>query len=173
DGTWKYVSKPKSSSSIPTNPKEFKKGSQSTFLVKSNIVNAGVFLNPATWDFKKAETNESAEFQFKHKNKDAYGLWIPERIEVPLESLRNIALENAKSAAPDIEIVKEEYRTVNGKKVLMMCMDGTLQGMKFSYLGYYYAGENTAIQFLTYTTTNLMNEYMKDFEDLLNRFVVQ
>ena len=173
DGTWKYTSKPKAASTIETNAKEFKKSPASTFLVKSNVVNAGVFLNPALWEFKKADTHESAEFQFKFKEKDAYALLIPERIEIPLETLRNLALENAKNVAPDIRIVQEEYRIVNGKKVLMMRMDGTLQGIKFSYLGYYYAGENCTIQFLTYTSSNLMNEYRKELEDLLNGFMIQ
>jgi len=49
-------------------------------------------------------------------------MMIAEKMEIPLESLKEIVLDNAKEAAPDIKIVKEEYRTVNGIRVLMMQM---------------------------------------------------
>ena len=52
------------------------------------------------------------------KEKDLYGMAIVEAFEIPLETLRNLALENGKSVAPDLKVVEEEYRIVNGNKVL-------------------------------------------------------
>ena len=85
--------------------------------------------------------------------------------------MKSIAFENAKSAAPDIRIVDEEYRIVNGTKVLMIQMSGTIQGIKFTYYGYYYSNENGTIQLLTYTATNLLKEYNQDIEAFLNGLV--
>ena len=93
---------------------------------------------------------------------------ISEKLEIPLESFKSIALENAKSVAPDIKIVKEEYRTVNGLKVLCLQMNGTMQGIKASYYGYYFSNTNGTVQFLTYTSQNLLDSYRPEIENLLN-----
>jgi len=95
---------------------------------------------------------------------------IAEKLEIPIESLRNIALQNAKNAAPDMRIIREEYRNVNGNNVLMMQMQGTVQGIKFTYYGYYYSSANGSVQFLTYTSQNLFEGYEGDMQELLNGF---
>ena len=87
--------------------------------------------------------------------------------------MAQIALENAKKAAPDARIVKEEYRVVNGNKVIYLEMEGTIQGIKFKYLGYYYSDRSGSTQYLTYTGANLVGEYKKDIERFLNGFTVQ
>jgi len=51
-------------------------------------------------------------------------------------------------------------------------MDGTTQGIRFSYYGYYFSNSNGTIQFVTYTSQNLLDNYVNDCEELLNGFVV-
>ena len=69
------------------------------------------------------------------------------------------------------EITKEEYRIVNGAKVLLLQMNGTMQGIKFSYYGYYFSNSNGTVQFVTYTSTNLITSYLPKIELLLNGIV--
>jgi len=57
---------------------------------------------------------------------------ITEKVEIPLKSLKNIALVNVKSVAPDVSVVMEEYRNVNGLKVL--CLQPTVQRRELSLL---------------------------------------
>ena len=172
DGTWKYVTEPETvSEEIKMNTQKFERNSKSDFLVKSTKFNVGVWINPKTWSFEKEKPEESAEFSFRKKNGDLYGMMICEKIPIPLESLKEIALSNARDAAPDIKLVKQEYRMVNGKKILMLQMKGTIQGLKFIYYGYYYSNENGTVQLLTYTGEKLMNEYIADAESLLNGLV--
>jgi len=172
DGTWKYSNDSMTTNSeISTNPIAFKKSNGSTFLLKSTKLNIGIWLNPQKWSFKKAGESEDAEYELTLKGKDLYGLIIPESIEVPLETLKNIALENARSAASDIKIVKEEYRMVNNIKVLFMQMNGSIQGIKFTYYGYYFSSEKGSLQFLTYTAQSLVEKYAPDMEELLNGLV--
>jgi hypothetical protein len=172
DGTWKPLNKTSNSSEIQMNDKEFVKSPDATFQVKSAKINAGVFINPKKWDFKKAEQNKDAEYQFQLKNKDAYGMLIVERIGVPLETLKNVAIENGRKAAPDVEVIKQEYRNVNGMKMLYMQMNGTMKGIKFTYVGYYYSSDDMSIQFVAYTSQNLLKEYRADIEQLLNGLVI-
>lgn len=93
---------------------------------------------------------------------------IVEKVEIPLESLEKIALENAKNAAPNTHVVKREYRYVNGLKVLMLQMNGTMQGISFSYFGYYYSDSNGTVQLVGYTSQNLLSLYKSAIEDFLN-----
>jgi hypothetical protein len=172
DGTWKYQNEDQASEKeIPTNPKKLKKDKKSTFLLKSSNLNIGVYLNPKIWSFKKATDNPEAEYELQLKGGDLYGMIISEKIEIPLETLKSIALENGKVAAPDLKIVKEEYRTVNGLKVLLLQLNGTMQGIKFSYYGYYFSSPNGTVQFITYTSQNLLDSYKPESEKLLNGLV--
>lgn len=172
DGTWTYSeSSDVAKTEIPTNSKKFKKSSKASFLLKSSKCNIGVWFDPKKWQFAKAKNNEEAEYEIQLKGEDFYALLIAEKVEIPLETLKEIAFQNGKSVAPDLRIVKEEYRMVNGLKVLFMQMDGTIQGIKFSYYGYYYSNSKGTVQFLTYTSQNLMAEYLEAAEELLNGLV--
>lgn len=172
DGTWKYQDeKDAIEKEIPTNSSKFTKAAEASFLLKSTKTNIGVYLNPKTWSFKKSGEEEESEFDLELKGGDLYGMIITEKVEIPLVSLKSIALENAKAVAPDAKIVNEEYRTVNGIKVLFLEMNGTLQGIKFSYYGYYYSSPNGTVQFITYTSQSLQNSYKAEREKLLNGLI--
>lgn len=172
DGTWAYLNEDLITQlEIPTNEEKFVKDEKSTFLLKSNNVNIGFHLNPKLWSFKKAIENPDAEYELQLKGEDLYGMIISEKVEIPLETLRSIAIENGKSVAPDLKIMKEEYRTVNGLKLLLLQMNGTMQGIKFSYYGYYYSNTNGTVQFITYTSQNLLNSYIPEIENLLNGII--
>ncbi len=172
DGTWKYRSDEDTvKTEISTNPISFSKNSEATFLLKSNKVNMGFCINPKKWSFKKATSNEAAEYELQIKDGDLYAMIISEKIEIPLDALKSIAYNNSKEIVSDLKIVKEEYRIVNGKKVLCMQMNGTIQSIKFSYYGYYFSNSNGTVQFITYTSQNLLNKYLPDIENLLNGLV--
>lgn len=171
DGTWKATNSAADASTITTNAKKFVKKATSTFLLKSTKFNVGCYLDSKQWSFKKSGPDEASEFSLQSKTDDLYGMIISEQIVIPIENLRTIAFNNAKEAAPDTKITKEEYRTVNGVKVLMMQMEGTIQGIQFKYFGYYYSNAKGTVQFLTYTSKELFASKEAALEDLLNGFV--
>ena len=103
---------------------------------------------------------------------DGYAIVIAERLQMPLEGLRDLALNNARNAAPDAQIVSQETRRVNGRDVMVLQIRGTLQAIRFVYLGYYYAGPEGTIQLLTYTAANLFDEYKPQFEQLLDGLTI-
>ena len=49
-----------------------------------------------------------------------------------------------------------------------MQMDGTIQGIKFSYFGYYYSDKSGSTQLLVYTASNLADKYKIEIENFLN-----
>jgi hypothetical protein len=172
DGTWAYLPQNEIRPIIPINTTKFKKGKTSSFLLKSNKLNIGFWLDPSSWVYKKGLDNQDAEYVLQLKNEDLYGMIITETVEIPLASMKSIALENGRSIAPDLKVVKEEYRNVNGLKVLLLQMNGTMEGIKFSYYGYYFSNKNGTLQFITYTSENLVNSYQNTCEDLLNGLVM-
>ncbi len=174
DGTWLYAadSSTRLTAAIPLNDTSFTRSKKASFLVKSKKIDVGIYINPKEWKFTKAEPTEPAEFKFEKIDGDLFAMLITEKIGIPIESLSQIAFDNAKNAAPDARLIAQEYRVVNGTKVVMMKITGTIQGIKFVYFGYYYSDENGSVQFLTYTSANLFETYKKDMETLLNGFVL-
>ena len=129
---------------------------------------AAVMYDPGKW--KETKSTDAGRRNFSHSNGDGYASIISERIEIPVEKLRDIALSNARQAAPDVRIVEETKRRVNGTDVTLLRMEGTTTGIKFTYLGYYYGGTVGTIQVITWTGQNIFPEYRRDFEEFLNGF---
>jgi hypothetical protein len=173
NGTWEYNADSLNSDNteLRINPEAYTRSSSSKFELKSKKVSVGLWINPEKWTVEKTESGEAAEMTFKRKNEDLYGMLISERLEVPLENMKEIAVKNARSAASDLAVVDQEYRTVNGLKVMMLQMAGTIQGIRFMYYAYYYSNASGTIQLLTYTSENLFETYKSDMEVFLNGLV--
>jgi hypothetical protein len=93
---------------------------------------------------------------------------IAERLSIPLDSLPDIALSNAKDADPNAKIVLREKRSVGGVDVWFLKLASTSNGIPLIYYGYYYGGKAGTVQVLAYTGANLITEYDKDFLEFLN-----
>ncbi|MEP6645574.1 MAG: hypothetical protein ABJC12_00675 [Saprospiraceae bacterium] len=172
NGTWVYLHKDSINvADIHTSSQKYNKDEASSFLLKSTRINIGTYLDPKKWTFKKAAETEAAEYEINNTESGLYGMMITEKLNLPLESLANIALDNARDAAPDVKVVQKEYRYVNGLKVLMMRMTGTIQDIKFSYYGYYYSINGGATQFLVYSSEDIVDKNIALIEDLLNGLV--
>ena len=172
DGTYSYVDADDAEAvSIPTNPEKFTKSKSASFLLKSKRMDVGFWLDPKIWSFGESRDNPDAEYEVVLKGEDLYGVIITEKIEVPLETLKNVAVDNARQIAPDIRIVEQEYRMVNGQKVLYLQLDGTMDGMKISYSGNFYSNSSGTVQFITFTAQNLVDEYRAASQQLINGLV--
>ena len=174
DGTWQYESDRASTKQvIKTNKFKFKKSSGASFKLKSSKNDTAYWIDTKKWNFKKASDNEDAEYELQLKGKDLYAMAITESIEIPLETLTEIAYTNAKNAAADARVLRKEYRNVNGHNLIYMEIAGTIQGVKFTYLGYYFSNSKGSTQLLTYTASNLVPKYKSEIYELLNGFDVQ
>ena len=174
DGTWKY-DEPQSTNILFNDsllPKYSKPLSSKT-LLKSQRTNHAVWYNSLKWSTVDVKPTEASEYLFKLKDRDGYCLTVVEKIEIPVENFREIILKSLRMrGAEQMEIVKEEYRMVNGQRVLHMQFDASSKGIKFTYTGYYYSNETGTTQLLCYTGKNLFKDYKQDFENMLNGFAV-
>ncbi len=169
DGTWKYASEtlPKTAKGVG-----FNRAAGATKVLKSDRGAFSVWYDETKWHLD-SRSPEPGIRSFSLRRGDGYGYLIAEEIELPLLSLKKIALENAREFAPDAKIVFEETRTVNGKEVLCMKIEGTIEEVPFRYLGYYYAGKQGTVQFLTFTSQRLFEKYESDFVSFLNGLEIE
>lgn len=164
DGTWKYVtdgephSRPPAGMTRPAGAKAVHKAQFGGF---------SIWYDDTKW-VKSAQEDEEGRLEFRLKRGDGYGIIIVEELGIPINTLKELAMENAKSAAPDAKIVFEEFRTVNGKEVLCLKIDGTVKEIPFRYFGYYYGGKTGSIQLLTFTGRQIFAKYEQDFLEFLN-----
>lgn len=172
NGNWKYVSEHLNRLiEIPENSRIYERKAESTFLLKSKVFNVGVWLDPKIWKFQKAKDNPDAEYEIDHNTLDFSALILTEDFGFPLESMRNIAFENAVDFIPDIEIINQDYRTVNGQRVLHLEMAGTYHNMPITYYGYYFANDNGTVQLLVVGLTKVVKGNLNEVETLLNGLV--
>ncbi len=172
NGTWYYSEEQKISSQIDKGLPQFFKPESATVLLKGKRVKYGLWYDRSKWLLDQDIDNASAEYELTHVEGDRYVVIIPERLQIPLETLGIAAIANAKKAAPDTRISFEETRIVNDRKILCLRMDATIQGIPVSYINYYYSGKAGAVQLMTYTGQNLVEEYQPDMMDLLNGFEI-
>src|SRR5713101_2614577 len=88
NGTWQYASdKDKNNSDslnlIMVNPGNFSSPPGETFIVKSNVVNIGVYIDHALWTFAPHKQNEAnPEYLFTLKSEKGYAMMITEKTEI-------------------------------------------------------------------------------------------
>ncbi|OWY18232.1 hypothetical protein C7N43_27005 [Sphingobacteriales bacterium UPWRP_1] len=176
DGTWEYAQQEADTADTPivTNPTPFTKSPAADFLIESAVIDdMEIAMNPKKWRFQKTNTDITAEYKFEHRSKPLYAILITEQLEIPVTLLKKAALRNARDAAEDARITYEEYRVVNGKTVLMMEMKGTIDGLPFAYLGYYYSGITGTVQLLAYTIQTHYEQNKSELEEFLNGLMIK
>ena len=172
DGKWRYVEEILNNDSINTNPILFTKSANASFFLKSKNTPVGFWINPKKWDFEKS-TDKTSEYTFSLKDNSSIGAFVViEELGLDLQSLRKIALDNIQKQASAFKLISEEYRIVNGTRILQVEMSATVQGIQLFYLNYYYTDEYATVQFLTYFPKNLVAQYKKEVEEFLNGFAI-
>jgi hypothetical protein len=129
---------------------------------------AAISINPSLW--KETKSTHGNQRIFQHISGDAYAMVITERIPTTLNELRERALNDARETDPDLKIVEEKLRRVNGTDLLMLRIEGKVDGIPMAVLGYYYSGLSGTVQVLTCTRPKLFRKHRRDFEDFLNGF---
>lgn len=159
-----FLKAPGSASSAPAADSRATPSSSTTTVEVLNG-RAAVSYNPAKWKETKTDGNRR---EFARTDGDAFAAMIFERIEIPTAQLPKVALTNARQIAPDVKLVEEQPRKINGKDVLLLRMEGTADGVKFTFFGYYFGGPQGTIQLVTWTSQNLFNELRPELESFLD-----
>jgi len=157
---------------LPTSNVVYQKPVSATKKLTSSIVqNISIYSDPQKWDFKRA--GDTIEYKiFRAGTTQNMGILISEPAPTTFSAMRDLAIKNAERVAGDVKVIKEEYRKVNGHKVLFSQFTATLSGINFTYFNYYYTSDFGTVQFMTFTITDIVDKDKKDIQDLLNGLVV-
>jgi hypothetical protein len=99
-------------------------------------------------------------------------MMITEAVELSYDMMKEAVVQNAKKLSSDFEIVSEEFRNVNGTKILCLTSRASRSGVGFMFLYYIYTGTEGTTQLICYTSANIFNKLKPQFEDLMNGFVL-
>lgn len=133
-----------------------------------------VWFNADIWKrIPTADINPDADIALKMQAGDVYAMVIFEELEIATENLVELALNNAKSVANDIQLIDQKYKTVNDSKLIWMQMDGEFQGIKISYYSYYASNTKGSLQFHVYSGQKLIKKYLTEIDNLLNGLIFQ
>ncbi len=91
--------------SLKMNAVKHFKSKDASFLVKSNILNVGIYINPQKWTFSRHKDNEvTPEYRISLKSEDGFAMLLSEKTQIDLVNLMPIALQKAQNAAVDAKI---------------------------------------------------------------------
>jgi hypothetical protein len=166
NGTWKFAEEARTGGAAIPRPLG------ATVLLAGRQVPYGVWLDLTRWRVVDPKQNQAAEYEFTHLGGQAGAIVIPETNRITPESWKQIVINNARGAAPDARITKEEKKTVNGVPVLMLQWEGTGSLGPFIHYGYYYSGSRGAVQIVTYTFAATFEQYRAELVAFLDGFVV-
>ena len=168
DGKWMYEIKPRVIGA--DSAKESVKASppSSTKLPYGD----GFFKYDASkWSESRAE---GGRINYTHKSGKLYGAIISENFGgIPTSAMKEVALANARRLDPNVHLVKEDRRTVNGRELLYLEFDATQSGIEFRFSGYYHGGVQSDLQVITYTLRSEAANMARDSQEFLNGIEVR
>jgi hypothetical protein len=133
---------------------------------------AAPFGNFAIWvddtQWKQVPSDETGVLEFQSTDDIGYAKLISERMAVPVDNLKQLALINMRKKDPNATVISEEHRRVNGAEVLAMNFDVVTQGITFKFMGYYFGGKSGSLQLVTYTASSLYAENQHKLAEFLN-----
>lgn len=159
-------------SDVPLNPTAFIKPKTAKDNASGKNGAYALWYDAKKWERARTKSSGDVDIELNRKNSEGLFVTIFEQAEMPLASLKDVAIANAKNVSTEFKVVSEEMRTVNGKQVLCMKFNATSKGIKFTYLGYYYCYPGGTLQALAFTYESLFQEFEPDFSDLLNGLII-
>lgn len=134
--------------------------------VKTPAGDFAIWVDDAKW--KPQQSDEPGVLEFAHVNGALWAKVITERIGIPTEGLKEIALVNARKVAPDARITLEEHRMVNGHELLALQITGVTKSVPFRFFGYYHGGTSGSVQVVGWTVESAFDENAGEIAAFLN-----
>ncbi|MGA3188474.1 MAG: YbjN domain-containing protein [Bryobacteraceae bacterium] len=143
-----------------------KKSASATKRIKAPFGDFALWIDPAKW--KQTSSDGADPVMFANNNGEGFVQIISEKGGVPTDALPEVALRNAQQADPDSKITFREKRIVNGRQVLAMRLESTVDKMALRFYGYYYGGTSGTIQVIAFALANVFDRNADEFTMFLD-----
>jgi hypothetical protein len=87
-------------------------------------------------------------------------------------AVEDVALANAQSIDPHAKVVFRNRKWVKGVTFCFLKIEATVGTTPMVYWGYFYAGEGSTVQVVTYAEKSRFPEYEQGFTDFLSGLTV-
>lgn len=116
----------------------------------------------------KAQMDEDAEYEFRHRLLDVTAEIIPES-HGGVGDVADLTFQRIKEKHdPEAEVLSKITRMVNGGELAFQKMRVTLRGVPYIFFGDFYTGKEATIQFVVSCPEVLVDKYIDDIMELLN-----
>jgi hypothetical protein len=155
--TWEYIDDSKSSSIQIEN--------ESIYKGKLGIAN--IRYNSKKWKIVDP-FSQTTELSFLNMRGDGYASFVEERIQVPLENMKDVLLRSLDTRGLKATNIESSIKNISNKDFLVIRIDGVISGINIVYLYKIWSGSEGTVQLIVFTGANLFDEYNNDFNEFLN-----
>lgn len=155
----------------PSSARKHEKPSSAKRLFKPEKGSFEFFYDDTKW-VASSDPYKNKGLELRLIGEEGYAVVVATSIELPTSAMRDKLLEEMKNKYPDARIYSEENRLVNGREILSVLFNGTVDKIPFVGYGYVYGGREGTILVLTITAQNLFEKYYQPFTDFLNGLII-
>ncbi len=157
---------------ISTSRDQYRKSSTTDLLIKSKKgVKIGLWIDSSIWKLMDRFFNKDFEFTFTAKKGEIYAAFAAETSQMPLELLKTQTHLANLDLDPKAQILEEEYRWVNGLKVLFVKRQVTIKSITFIFMDYYFSSKQGTVKVVTFSSKTLMEKHQLFCEKMMNGLV--
>ena len=176
NGTWEYyVEKKLENKEVKKEEvqKEYTKSENLKSELKGSRKAYTIWYDESKWTSSKLKSNDkNIEYKFSNKNNNSEATMIYEKTSIPIDTLKELILFNAKNDGVNVQLLNSEYRNVNNNNLLLIKYSIIIQGYSHVYYGYIFSNKNGSYQFFTKIEASSFNEIKNDMEELINGIVI-
>jgi tetratricopeptide (TPR) repeat protein len=134
--------------------------------VKAPFGNFSIWIDSAKW--KQTHSSKSGQLTFSNIDGISQAVLMSEKIGAPLAALKDAVMSNFQKASPDVKVISEQHVKLNGKELLMMELDASINQMPYRSLGYFFGGKSGTVQLIVMTFKDVYNENLPQLRDFAN-----
>jgi hypothetical protein len=112
--------------------------------------------------------SSTTEISFINVKGDGYVSFVEERIQVPIENMKDLVSNMLTRNGLSISQMNSIIENIENTTYLLMTINGEIKGIKVKYLYKVWSGNKGTVQLIVFTASNLFDEYLNDFKEMLN-----
>ena len=96
--------------------------------------------------------------QFFNESESFFIALIEEVSQIPIDSIPDIALMNAREVGTDMTEIRRGERNINGNRFTFIEFSGSVSGFDVTYLGLFYSDASGTLQIVGWSTSNIFED---------------
>lgn len=120
------------------------------------------------WKLLKKNLSRHSDYTFELLSAPCYGTIISGSSPMDSDMLKEVARNNLKRGARQIEVVEEKEIKHNGASGYYLKMEALMETSRLTYFGYYFGGQNGTVQVLCWTDRSNAHKLQPEIEQFLS-----